>query len=272
MQQCWICGAPADSREHRLKKADLVRAYGGGPFRGPKRPIHISAGIQTEIQGPRADRLKYEPALCQQCNNARTQPFDFAYDTFMSWLENNEQRVLSRRQVNFRDVFGGDFEAAQRNLFKYFVKSFGCRLVDAGQLVPADLVDLLPKESFRTALKITFCVHEDILAMPLEHRRGFIGKSDLIGYAGASTPSAWHSFTWSEHVSWFTVCYWYGVQPEGGMGPPWIANAQVVYLGSIESLSDEERKQLTQSLIRNERTSELKDNCSNGQSDRACGE
>jgi hypothetical protein len=112
-------------------------------------------------------------------------------------------------------------------------------------------VELLPKASFRTALKITFCVHEDILAMPAEHRRGFIGKSDLIGYAHKSTPTVLHSFTWSEHVSWFTACYWYGVDPDGGMGPPWIANAQFVYLGSIESLSDEERAGFTEGLKTN---------------------
>jgi len=45
---------------------------------------------------------------------------------------------------------------AQRNLFKYFVKNLGCRLVDAGELVPPDLVELLPRESFTTKLKITF--------------------------------------------------------------------------------------------------------------------
>ena len=35
------------------------------------------------------------------------------------------------------------------------------------------------------------------------------------------------------------------------MGPPWIANAQFVYLGSIESLSNEERAGLTEGLKTN---------------------
>jgi len=50
--------------------------------------------------------------------------------------------------------------------WKYFVKSFGCRLVDAGEPVPRDLVELLPRESFRTKLAITFCVNEDVLLLP----------------------------------------------------------------------------------------------------------
>jgi hypothetical protein len=31
---CWWCGSPADSREHKLKRSDLVREYGRPPYAG----------------------------------------------------------------------------------------------------------------------------------------------------------------------------------------------------------------------------------------------
>jgi hypothetical protein len=148
---------------------------------------------------------------------------------------------LNKRLLNFEEIYGPDFEAAQRNLFKYFVKSFGCRLVDAGEPVPQDLVDLLPQNGFRTALKITFSVNEDVLLLPNAARDGFIGKAHLLFHRSRSNRSIVNGYSWKENVSWFTAFYWYGVQPEGGLGSTWIADAQHVYLGSFAPLSPEDR-------------------------------
>src|SRR6266487_2214875 len=93
-------------------------------------------------------------------------PHPFFGRRFMSWLWDNEAVVLHKRLINFEDVYGPAFEEGQRNLFKYFVKSLGCRIRDAERSVPLDLIALLPKPQFRTALKITFAVNEDILSFP----------------------------------------------------------------------------------------------------------
>lgn len=237
---CWICGASADSSEHRIKRTDLTRVYGAGPYRGDFAPVHVREGIQRPIRSPGAATLKYQPSLCRRCNTASTQPFDRAYERLIEWLFVNEASVLRIRLLDFGDIYGHDFEDAQRDLFKYFVKSFGCRLVDAGREVPRDLVELMPKEEFATRLAITFCVNEDILLLP-PWRSGFIGKSDLVEFVSSeSTPS----FQWKEHVSWFTTCYWYALSPESRLGPKWIADAQVVYLGSWSPLTEEERREL----------------------------
>jgi 5-methylcytosine-specific restriction endonuclease McrA len=146
---CWICGAPADSAEHRIKKAELVRVYGRGPYRGDAAPIHVRGNVETPIQGPGSSAVKYAPSLCQHCNTTRTQPYDRAYDHFISWVVANESAVLHKRMIDFAEVYGASFEEAQRNLFKYFVKNLGCRLVDTGELVPPDLVELLPRVARR---------------------------------------------------------------------------------------------------------------------------
>jgi hypothetical protein len=179
--------------------------------------------------------------LCHHCNTTGTQAYDKAYDSFIVWLFAKEQAVLHKRIIDFGEVYGGSFEDSQRDLFKYFVKSFGCRLISAGQSVPPDLVDLLPRKIFRTALKITFYVNEDIMLVPAFKRFRFIGKGDLTAFMSSAAPSVLQGYAWDEHISWFTVCYWYGVQPEGGTGSTWVADAQHVYLGSVSPLSPEQR-------------------------------
>ena len=56
---CWICGAEADSAEHRLKKSDLVRAHGKGPYIDSSALSHIRNGKETLIQGPGSKHVKY---------------------------------------------------------------------------------------------------------------------------------------------------------------------------------------------------------------------
>lgn len=249
---CWICGAPADSAEHRIKKADLVRAYGSGPYRGPCAPAHFRNGVVTAIQGPSSVKVRYLPSLCHGCNTAGTQPYDQAYDRLISWILENEPLVLKKRFINFKEVYGTSFEEGQRALFKYFVKSFGCRLVDAGASVPQDLIDLFPQKAFRTGLKITFSVNEDILLFPEDTRSSFIGKGDLGVSCSKTDRSDFNGYFWSEHVSWFTIFYWYNMWPEGDLGSTWIANAQYVYLGSASPLSSDQRAEFLRKLIASE--------------------
>lgn len=241
MRKCWSCGAVADSAEHRIKKTDLVRAFGRGPYKVPFAPVHERLRILTPIQGPRSAVVKYAPSLCHRCNTTATQAYDKSYDSFIVWLFANEQAVLHRRIIDFKEAYGDSFEDSQRDLFKYFVKSFGCRLISARQSVPPDLVALLPRKKFYTALKITFCVNEDVMLLPVSRRSGFIGKGDLTAFMSSATPSILQGYAWDEHISWFTVCYWYGVQPEGGTGSTWVADAQHVYLGSVSPLSPDQR-------------------------------
>ncbi len=215
---CWLCGGPADSAEHRFKKSDLIRAHGKGPYIGPTGVVHVRDGLISRIQGPGSSKLKYEPSLCHACNTGRTQPYDYAYDRLMDWVATNEHFVLRTRMINFEEVYGSNHQECQVNLFKYFVKSFGCQLVQARHAVPSDLVALMPLNNFRTASSVSFSVNEDILLMPNQARSSFGGKGVLIGARSSLDPSVSHNYTWYEHVSWFAICYWYGREAEGALG------------------------------------------------------
>jgi hypothetical protein len=156
----------------------------------------------------------------------------------MEWLIENENHVLEKRFINFARVYGDRFEESQRNLYKYFAKSFGCRLVDAGYAVPMDVVNLLRLTHFHTGLSLTFTVNEANLIVSSSVRNGFIGKGDLIVIVKDSDPTEIRGFFWSEHISWFTIFYCYGRMPDGDLGSTWVANSQHIYLGSYQTATD----------------------------------
>src|SRR5207249_2780877 len=109
------------------------------------------------------------------------------------------------------------------------VKSVACRIRSSGRELPQDMVDLLGRDRFNTMLAISFCVNEHILPLPPETRAGFIGMGDLMVYQPCKASSFEPRYVWEEHVSWFTVRYWYNHPSAGPCGSLWVANAQYVY-------------------------------------------
>jgi hypothetical protein len=245
-RRCWICNAPANSAEHRFKKSDLIRSYGRGPYEGDDELLHFREGGAEPviIKGPNAFSLKYSASLCHKCNTTLTQPFDRSYDILMRWIISNQNQVIQKRFINFAEVYGEQFEGLQRNLFKYFAKSFGCRLVEAGYPVPEDVIGLLDLTYFQTGLCLTFAINEDVLLLSSNIRDGFIGKGDLTIILNRYDDSDIRGYFRSERVSWFTVFYWYKRLPDGNLGSTWVANSQYVYLGSYQPLSAEIRDQI----------------------------
>jgi len=145
---CWWCGALADSREHKFKRSDLVREHGAAPYTDGATLAIVGSGSSRYVRSNRSDPLKFSPSLCQPCNNARSQPFDRAYDRFIEWLIAHEDDVLRTRQIDLEIVFGHTWQTDSLNVLRYFVKHVGCRLAEIEQAgyplaVPADLIAFL---------------------------------------------------------------------------------------------------------------------------------
>lgn len=240
--KCWLCLNEANSREHIIKKSDIVRAYGRQLQKNSLS--HVRAGVQRLLQSPDSKIIKYEPSLCHTCNTTITQPFDRAYDTFINYIYKNENDILRKRFIDFYDVYGESFEEGQRNLYKYFTKSFACRLYSANHKVPEDVVALMCKEHFQTALRLNFSVSEDIIAMPKDVRDGFIGKGELFAMLNKKDTSIVNGYTWNEHVSWFFTSYWYNVEPNGALACIWVADSQYVYLGCHGILDEAQKNEM----------------------------
>lgn len=235
MTKCWICDATADSREHKIKRSDLVRAFGKDKaFREADLIYLRHDGKAVTLRGPNSEHVKYKPVLCAKCNNERTQPFDLAYDVFVEYIETNQVCVLKNRQIDFSHVYGNNWEHSQLQLFRYFAKAFGCRLADAGRDVPRDVRDLLFVAPFQTALWVCLAVDEDELRKSDKHaptlRIGNIITNEPNRSFAKYTASCWYK--------WLLVSFWYGWGPYGPVGSKWCADCKCLFLGSYsESLA-----------------------------------
>ena len=229
---CWMCGAPATTAEHRLKRADLARAYGKGPFFGDDCLIHIRGDKTTRLSSTKSKAVKYAKILCEYCNTTGSQPYDLAYDALINWLVVHEKDVLRNRFINFVDVYGSaNFEVDQRNLYKYFAKSFGCRISEAGHAVPIDVTSLLNQQSFETGLRLSFSVHQGRAAEPAFAGLRCVGNGALYTWLDPSDQNGSKGYTCDQFVSWFTTHFWYCMKPDGDMGATWVADSQHLYLG-----------------------------------------
>jgi hypothetical protein len=161
---CWWCQIrPADSREHKFKRTDLVRVHGRGELRGPRTLVVRSGARSTEHRSTKNKALKFSPSMCEYCNNTRSQPFDRAYDEFIEWVLTNETAVLAERRIDLTAVFGSDQKRKGEDVLRFFVKHICCRLAetvdaDGDALIPSDAVRFLdggwPPRNIATAMWI----------------------------------------------------------------------------------------------------------------------
>jgi len=150
---CWICGAVADSREHKFKRSDLVRS--STTWAPGDQPYIVGGGGLHRIQSPNSRIATFGKVLCGDCNSARTQPFDRAYETFSKWVNDAQDGIMTMSHLDFTAIYGTDFRASVLNLQRYFIKHLGCRLASDHYEIPADLARSLwiePVSSFGISL------------------------------------------------------------------------------------------------------------------------
>ena len=65
-----------------------------------------SSSRWTRIQGPKDQKTLYQKMLCRPCNNARTKPFDRAYQTFSDWVLATAATLHSKEEIDFAEIYG----------------------------------------------------------------------------------------------------------------------------------------------------------------------
>jgi hypothetical protein len=119
----------------------------------------------------------FRKSLCAYCNNQRSQPFDRAYAEFADWITN--RNVARDAGIDFRRIYGSDWEESQELMARYYAKHFGCRMVETGIPVP---------ESLRAFLDSGLPMHDAHLGLVLNdefhkdrrYRGGLILSGDLV--------------------------------------------------------------------------------------------
>lgn len=240
VRPCWICGAPSDSREHKFKRTDLVRAFGDAPFESIGGVLHFVGDREPQqVQGPNAKRLKYLPSLCCKCNSDRSQPWDKSYEAFFDWTFKNQKRVLVERSLNLREIFGVELaEQSSWNLYRYFAKVLGCQMASVDWTVPPPLVHLLANDTASAPLKISFSVYRAMFARRPEHRKMY-GIKPLLREVSASRGPL-DRFSVGMQMEWLVVGIYYNMPSADGVGPPWQPLDEAIHLGEIAGPSLDE--------------------------------
>lgn len=134
--KCWICGDTATTREHLLKVSDMSSHYGRV---SPIKPIyfHSEAKRNVPLLSTKDKRLVCRAKICAKCNNERTQPYDRAWEAFSEYVRNNWDILSKSGKIDLSKIKQGATRQLSLNIHLYFVKLFGCRIVENN--IPIDI-------------------------------------------------------------------------------------------------------------------------------------
>lgn len=215
---CWWCGATADSREHKIAAAELRLNHGSGSWVGDSGVVHIDGDLNVrDVQGAKSDILKWEPNLCQNCNNARSQPFDRAYLQLLRYLDQNEEEVGASGTFRFSHVYSDAWAIGRANLIRYWLKHICCRAAIIGLAIPQAVIRYLDDVAAAGPAphaNLELVVNDPVFRFRMERRDGRgSGFGDAEGFTRDGQLVAIESFvSWG----WLTLQYRFDVSDSSG--------------------------------------------------------
>ncbi len=173
MKKCWICGNEATTGEHRVKASDLRLIFG---HFSPKKPIfyHTDKRINQKISGIGSNRLQSFALICSQCNNERTQSYDFAWEKFSSFIRSRYPFICSGEKIYLQKIFPGSVARSMLRIHLFFVKLFGCIIVENNIAIDIKhFSESILSETAHPNLFLAICPSID------RYRTNSVGYSDL---------------------------------------------------------------------------------------------
>ena len=134
---CWICGAVADSAEHMVKASDVRANLPGLTHRRPAFR-HTKHQRNIPVRGAQAPILKFKPSICQHCNNARSQPWDRAWETLERGVREARPQLREGDRIPLGRIFPVNRQQAMLNVHLFLTKMFGCVAVENSIPVPIE--------------------------------------------------------------------------------------------------------------------------------------
>lgn len=183
MALCWWCEArEADSKEHKYKRKDLLRLMGEGEglvWFGDDN-LHRDLQGKGALKRDRYKILKFQKSLCSTCNNARSQPFDLAYDKLADYLTGHDTSIYRRGSVPLYQVYDLESQEERLNLGRYLTKHFASRMAEDGLTVPAPLRQFLDGSEELPDCTMVLAAHNGLRTLPFDSG---IHLSPCWGYA-----------------------------------------------------------------------------------------
>lgn len=211
---CWWCGAPATTMEHRIKHSTLRRVARGDdgtidPANVYKKADDFEGALRSLKKGT---QVKWRKNLCAPCNNARSQPFDLAYDRMESFYVRHADEMMAWERLRWADVYGENWEQGAADLARYFAKQVGCMLASQRLPVPADLIALLDGAERCPSVEFVICRNWRAIDMHKVMLRdgdpdGITSFVGLLPSAASQTEGRFSGVDYTYHIGylWFAV-------------------------------------------------------------------
>lgn len=240
---CWICGDPADSREHKFLRSIIAQLYGSG--RGLKDNSglgFVSRGKARLLQSPKSSYLKFAPSLCRYCNSTRTQSADECFRAFWLSVASHFDQALINGRIDIEGwcaVSHTVVLSLQLNAKRYLAKLFGCALSEENWTVPVDLVSFVKGNPNNHKLRFFLAVNEDVLLFPEPWR--FFGKANIVRFVDSSGALE-DSYYWAIQTGPLRIYVEYGLQEDICGCARWGDNNSTISLTKQSFISANERK------------------------------
>ncbi len=150
---CWICGNPATTGEHGIKRSDLRDVF-GAPTVSNQLYLHDAERPNRRVRSLDARLLKSPRKICGYCNSTRTQPHDRAWEKLSKALRNRTPAITPGSVVRTNRIFPHHTAREMLNVHLYFVKLFGCHIV--GGDIPIDITGFADSISVERAHPLVY--------------------------------------------------------------------------------------------------------------------
>lgn len=187
---CWICGAAADSAEHMVKASDFRVMFPGRTQNAPAYR-HSKHRINELVRGAEASVLKFKPSLCQPCNNARSQPWDRAWEALEKGIREARPRLSKGNRIPLGRIFAMNRQNSMLHIHQFFTKLLGCVAVEYDIPLPiASFAHHLRSETAEPNLRIVF-VHIPAGSTKDKIQIGYVNATTDIS-TGEVMTAVWH--------------------------------------------------------------------------------
>lgn len=192
--RCWWCGDVATTEEHRIKASTLRRV--GRAADGTTEPSNVfkkssdyEGALRTLRKGA---QVRWRKNMCADCNNSRSQPFDRAYDVFEAFLVSRFDAIVGWTHLDWRDVYGDEWQGGARNLARYFAKQLGCMLATYDLPVPDDVRRFLDGGDRCPSVSFMLVINPRVVALMRSEGAGedmsnFVGLLEAPAYSSGDS-------------------------------------------------------------------------------------
>ena len=160
------------------------------PGMSPSTPAYMHTRDKKNIalHSAKTNKIKTDnQVICRRCNNTDTSAHDEAWSALIQHIYNNWDMLVKRKKLSLKEAFPGNSNKKSILFHLYFVKLFGCRIIDEG--IPIDV------KEFSLALQNNLPL--DLFYLTFNYRsvnESFVGVSEIHAkiYSGSIEMATWY--------------------------------------------------------------------------------